>query len=242
MKGFRASGSLFVTPQHLFPRVHRSPWLRFGQHLGMTAVLLSVWLFWGSQDSMAGGGYNFKKYGLGFTLGIQNTFNQTGDPEARPIGSRSNIGYGIGFSYLSLGVEGSWEFSQNLALTLETHISFHSCATPTLDAKTTPTAVCSKDHPTPIMFAAFTSLNYLFVQDDFRPYVGLGIGVWNSLALVNASSTAFGPTATLGFHWFFAESLSLGIRVRYGTQIVIEANRLSVFHQIMAVANFMAYL
>lgn len=203
-------------------------------------ALLMCW-GWSNSDALAGGGYNFKKYGLGFSLGIQNTFNQTGDPAATPIGSRYNLGYGVGPG-ASIGVQGSWEFAQNVSLGLETHISFHSCATPTRDPKATPQTICSKDHPTPIMFAAFTNLSYLFLQDDFRPYLSLGVGVWNSIGLVNAASTAFGPTATLGFHWYFAESLALGVRARYGLQVVVESTQLSVFHQIVGVATFMAYL
>ncbi|TNE47246.1 MAG: hypothetical protein EP343_20640 [Deltaproteobacteria bacterium] len=200
-------------------------------------LLATVWLM-GAEQADA----QYKHFGLGFVAGIQNTFNQVGDPKAEPVGSRYNLGYGVGFSYISLGVEGSWRFEDRWAVSAETHFSFHSCATPNRDAKQEPRTVCSKDHLSPIMLFVNVLIRHFFITDEFRPYIDIGIGYWQSLALVNASVSAFGPTATLGFEYFFQEELSLGIRVRYGMQVVVEETQLSVFHQIMAVATFNAYI
>lgn len=200
-------------------------------------LFAAVWLL-GTQEAEA----QYKHFGLGFVAGVQNTFNQVGDPKAVPVGSRYNLGYGVGFSYISLGVEGSWRFEDRWAVSAETHFSFHSCATPNRDPKAEPRTVCSKDHLSPIMLFVNVLIRHYFITDEFRPYIDLGIGYWQSLALVNSPVSAFGPTATLGFEYFFQEEISLGIRVRYGMQVVVEDTQLSVFHQLMAVATFNAYL
>lgn len=184
----------------------------------------------------------YKHWGLGFVAGFQNTFNQLGDPNAKPVGSRYNLGYGVGPSYISLGVEGSWRFENKWAIAAETHFSFHACATPTRDPALEPGTVCSKDHLSPIMLFADVVIRHYFITDEFRPFVDVGIGYWQSLGLVNANISAFGPTATVGFEWFFKEELSLGVRFRYGLQIVVDTTQLSIFHHISAFATFNAYI
>lgn len=205
--------------------------------LVVVSVCVATWLVWeGAAEAQ------YKHWGLGFTAGFQNTFNQLGDPNAKPVGSRYNLGYGVGPSYISLGVEGSWRFESKWAIAAETHFSFHSCATSTRDPAQEPGTVCSKDHLNPIMLFADVLIRYYFITDEFRPFVDVGIGYWQSLALVNSNVSAFGPTATVGFEWFFKEELSLGVRFRYGLQVVVESTQLSVFHHIIAVATFNAYL
>jgi hypothetical protein len=177
----------------------------------------------------------FKHWSIGASLGIQNTFNQAGDPSA-PEGTRANLGYGVGISYLSLGIEGSWRFETNWAVNFETLLSFHSCGTPTA---TNPNAVCGGDYKTPVMLAVLIDLRYYFITDEFRPFIDVGIAYWQSIGLVRSNISA--PTLTLGFDWFFKEDLALGLRMRYGMQVMVEPAQLFIFHQIMALATFNAY-
>ncbi len=181
----------------------------------------------------------YKHHGLGFLAGIQNTFNQGGDPNAEPKGGRANLGYNVGISYISLGFEYNLRFEDNWMFTVESHFSIHSCGTP---SATESNAVCGGEYRTPIMFAAVTGIRYLFLTDEIRPYIDLGIGFWQSIALVRTGITSFGPTLTGGFEYFFMEELSLGLRLRYGLQLTIDSAQIVPFHQLMVLATFNAYL
>ncbi len=197
-------------------------------------LFLVFWLCSGVRPGLA----QYKHHGLGVMLGFQNTFNQTGDPQAKP-GSRANLGYGVGFSYLSLGIEYSMRFEDNWMFAVETYFSIHSCGSPTA---TDANAVCGGEYKTPLMFAAFSEIRYLFLTDEFRPFISFGLGFWQTLALVRTGLTAFGPELSSGFEYFFMEELSIGFRLRYGLQLTVSASQIFPFHQLMGHITFNAYL
>jgi hypothetical protein len=177
--------------------------------------------------------FTFKKMSLGAHLGFQNTFNQGGNPQA-PKGSIEEIGYGVGPSYISLGIEWTYRFQEHLAAAAETHLSFNSCGKPSGE-------IC-EDGSVPIMIAAFTKLRIYMLTESFRPLVEVGIGYWQSVAFTKSAVTAFGPVASLGFDWFFGEDMLLGMRVQYGLELFVGPKSFIPFHQLMVNFTFATYI
>jgi|GEM_PF-1853916 len=185
----------------------------------------------------------FKRHGLGITPGFQMTFNQAGNAGA-PAGSRANKGYGIGFSYFSIGIEYALHLNKSFGWVTESHVSMHSCGSGNISG------VCSPGD-TPIMLAAFTGVRWYFlntIQDDFkdfRPHIGIAMGYWQSLAFVREGITSFGPALDVGADYYIVtgdSEVSLGFRFRYGMKMFTGAGSFSVFHGIMAGVNLTAYL
>ena len=190
-------------------------------------------LLWGRQAEA-----QYKHVGMGGSLGLQNTFNQSGNPAAAE-GTREKYGYGVGFSYISLGFEGSFRFENKWAASFETLLSFHSCGGPSPEGS--PVGICTSGK-TPIMLAVSASIRYYFITDEFRPFADLGIGYWRSVAYTQNAVNAFGPHLTFGFEWFFKEEISLGFQLRYGLQLMAEKSGLYPFHQLMGGVVFRTYL
>ncbi|MCB9639473.1 MAG: outer membrane beta-barrel protein [Myxococcales bacterium] len=181
----------------------------------------------------------FKHHGLGIILGTRYTFNVEGDPNSsNAIAQR---GYGVSIAYFNLGLEYQYRFLNNWLVGVDAHISFHSCNAGQTATSKGGTGVCERGVSTPIMFTAATEIRYLFLTDEFRPYVGLGIGVWQSLVFVDTPLTSFGPVLTIGFEWFFKEELSLGLRVRNGLQLLVGSQNITPFYTISGGLVFNAY-
>jgi outer membrane protein W len=201
---------------------------RFVFWSGLLWMGMLVWL----NDAQA----QYKHHGLGIIAGSRYTFNVEGDPASNNL--LAQRGYGVSAAYLSLGIDYQYRFTNNWIVAVEAAFSFHACNA----GQAGPNAVCVRGEATPLMLTANTGLRYLFLTDDFRPYVGFGIGYWQSLAFVQQNLSSFGPTAEVGFEWFFKEELSLGVRIRYGLLLLIGENNISPFHELSGGIVFNAYL
>jgi opacity protein-like surface antigen len=181
----------------------------------------------------------FKHHGLGIIAGTRYTFNVEGDP-ASP-NALAKRGYGVSIAYFNLGLEYQYRFLNNWLVGVDAHISFHSCNAGDSPVSKKGSAVCERGVSTPIMFAAMTEIRYLFLTDEFRPYVGLGVGVWQSLAFVEEGLTSFGGVLTVGFEYFVKEEISIGLRVRNGLQLLVGLQNITPFYTLSGGFVFNAY-
>lgn len=208
-------------------------WISKGWRVG-----LSIVAFWCCLLSWNGAAEaQYKHMALGATAGFLLTSNPGGIANA-PKGTRTEAGYGIGPSFVTLGAHGGWRFEDNLGVYFETHISFHQCGVPN--------DVCDAGS-TPIKLSVYTDFRIFFMTDSFRPYVNIGVGYWQTLGLQGPGKTglsSFGPTAALGFEWFIpgVEEIALGLQIRYNLQLVVGPKGIEPFHGMHAVFAFTTYL
>ena len=168
----------------------------------------------------------YKHTSIGIHASVPFTFNVGGDPTS--TNNRAKNGYGVGAGG-ALGLEYTQRFADAWAFAIEAHVSLHACAVPN--------DICVSTS-TPVMVEAFTDLRYYFLTDEFRPFVELAVGFWQTLTFVQGHITAPGLAPGVGFDYFLKEEISIGVKFRYGLQLFIDQKvGLFPFHSLMGSVN-----
>lgn len=63
-------------------------------------------------------------------------------------------------------------------------------------------------------------IHYLFTQEDFRPYAGIGVTYLHIFADTGVENY-FGLAPNIGFDWFTSDSISIGLRAQYNLYLAL---------------------